>query len=328
MHDDAGKTVGIVGLHVDDFIHAGSDSFNDSILYPILKSFQVGKNEKESFMYTGFYIKQSGDNIVLDQSKYTNSTVEIIEMDPKRMKEKTSDLTESERTDLRKMAGALNWIVRATRPDLAFEMIELSTKFKSGIVDDLIRVRKALLNTKMNKAEILIPALENPRDWQILCYTDAALGNLNDGVDSTGGHIVFLTDSEQKKCAVLDWQANKIKRVVRSTLAAEALSLCDGLETALHIRRVLEDTLNLPSKTIKIHGIVDNRSTVDAVKSTTVVDDKRLRREIGAIKQLLERGDINSITWVPGSEQLADVLTKRGVNSCKLLNVIQTGKLN
>ena len=113
-------------------------------------------------MYTGFYIKQSGDNIVLDQSKYTNSTVEIIEMDPKRMKEKTSDLTESERTDLRKMAGALNWIVRATRPDLAFEMIELSTKFKSGIVDDLIRVRKALLNTKMNKAEILIPALENP----------------------------------------------------------------------------------------------------------------------------------------------------------------------
>ena len=327
MHDNVGKTVGIVGLHVDDFIHAGSDSFNDSILYPILKSFQVGKNEKENFMYTGFYIKQSGDSIVLDQSKYTKSTVEIIEMDPKRMKEKTSDLTESERTDLRKMAGALNWIVRATRPDLAFEMIELSTKFKGGIVDDLIRVRKALLNTKMNKAEILIPAIENPNNWQILCFTDAALGNLNDGVDSTGGHIVFLTDSEQKKCAVLDWHANKIKRVVRSTLAAEALSLCDGLETVLHIRRVLEDTLNLPSKTIKIHGIVDNRSTVDAVKSTTVVDDKRLRREIGAIKKLLERGDINSITWVPGSEQLADVLTKRGVNSCKLLNVIQTGKL-
>ena len=179
----------------------------------------------------------------------------------------------------------------------------------------------------MNKAEILIPALENPRDWQILCYTDAVIGNLNDGVDITGGHIVFSTDTEQKKCAVLDWQKNKIKRVVRSTLAAEALSICDGLETALHIRRVLEDTLNLPSKTIKIHGIVDNRLTVDAVKSTTVVDDKRLHREIGVIKQLLERGDINSITWVSGSKQLANVLTKQGVNSCKLLNVIQTGKL-
>ena len=38
------------------------------------------------------------------------------------MKEKTSDLTESKRIDLRKMAGVLNWIV--------FEMIELSTKFR------------------------------------------------------------------------------------------------------------------------------------------------------------------------------------------------------
>ena len=38
------------------------------------------------------------------------------------MKEKTSSLTKSKRTDLRKMAGALNWIV--------FEMIELSTKLR------------------------------------------------------------------------------------------------------------------------------------------------------------------------------------------------------
>ena len=38
------------------------------------------------------------------------------------MKEKTSDLTESKRIDLRKMAGVLNWIV--------FEMIQLSTKFR------------------------------------------------------------------------------------------------------------------------------------------------------------------------------------------------------
>ena len=36
MHDDAGRTVGIVGLHVNDFIHSGSDSFNDFILHPIL----------------------------------------------------------------------------------------------------------------------------------------------------------------------------------------------------------------------------------------------------------------------------------------------------
>jgi len=64
------------------------------------------------------------------------------------------------------------------------------------------------------------------------------------------------------------------------------------------------------------------------VKSTTVVDDKRLRREIGAIKQMLERGEVKTVQWIPGSEQLADVLTKRGVNGHELLSVIQQGKFS
>ena len=73
---------------------------------------------------------------------------------------------------------------------------------------------------------------------------------------------------------------------------------------------------------------MDNKSTVDAVRSTTVVDDRRLRREIGAVKQMLERKIIRSIKWVPGSDQLADVLTKRGVNGNKILQVVQKGQLD
>ena len=226
------------------------------------------------------------------------------------------------------MTGSLNWVIRATRPDLSFEMIELSTKFRSGTIDDLIRVRKALTNLQNNKAEIKIPHLGNPKNWIIICYTDAALGNLNDGVDSTGGFVIFITNADRKECAVLDWQSNKIRRVVRSTLAAEALSLCEGLEAALHLRDMIEDVLNFDSKSIDIHALVDNQSTVDAVKSTTVVDDKRLRREIGAIKQMLERGEVKTVQWIPGSEQLADVLTKRGVNGLELLSVIQQGKFS
>ena len=211
---------------------------------------------------------------------------------------------------------------------MCFEMIDLSTKFKAGTVDDLYRVRKALKNVQMSKAEIFIPNLGDPRDWSILCYTDAALGNLNDGVDSAGGHIILATNKNGKECAVLDWQANKIKRVVRSTLAAEALSLCDGLEAAIHLRDIIEEVHGLEAGTIKVDALVDNKSTVDAVRSTTVVDDRRLRREIGAIKQMLERKIVRSIKWIPGSDQLADVLTKRGVNGNKILQVVQKGQLD
>ena len=327
-YDSAGCLVGIVGIHVDDFIHAGNNSFNVEVLNPVMKIFQVGKNEKDNFKYTGFRIIQDKSYIILNQEEYTKSSIELIPINPKRQLDKKAKLTEDEKSDLRKMTGSLNWVVRATRPDLSFEMIELSTKFRSGTIDDLVRVRKALTNVQTNKAEIKIPNLGSPKDWQIICYTDAALGNLNDGVDSTGGHVLFITNSKKKECSVLDWQANKIRRVVRSTLAAEALSLCEGLESAIHARDMIEELMNFKAKTIGIHGFVDNQSTVDAVKSTTVVDDKRLRREIGAIKQMLERGEINTIQWIPGSEQLADVLTKRGVNGLELLSVIQQGKFS
>ena len=327
-YNNLGNLIGIVGIHVDDFIHAGSKFFNTHVLEPVMKVFQVGKNEKGNFKYTGFRILQNAEGILLNQDEYTKSSIEILPIAPERQSDKTAKLTEEERSNLRRMTGSLNWVVRATRPDLSFEMIELSTKFRSGTIDDLIRVRKALINLQSNKAEIRIPHLGNPKNWIIICYTDAALGNLNDGVDSTGGFVIFITNAERKECAVLDWQSNKIRRVVRSTLAAEALSLCEGLEASLHLRDMIEDVLNFDSKSIDIHALVDNQSTVDAVKSTTVVDDKRLRREIGAIKQMLERGEVKTVQWIPGSEQLADVLTKRGVNGLELLNVIQQGKFS
>ena len=94
---------------------------------------------------------------------------------------------------------------------------------------------------KESKAELLIPDLQDPASWKLLCFTDASLGNLNGGKDSTGGHLIILWNEITKKCALIDWHSNKIKRVVRSTLAAETLSLCDGLENTLFIRDMLRE---------------------------------------------------------------------------------------
>ncbi len=56
-YNNLGNLIGIVGIHVDDFIHAGSKFFNMHVLEPVMKVFQVGKNEKGNFKYTIFYSK-------------------------------------------------------------------------------------------------------------------------------------------------------------------------------------------------------------------------------------------------------------------------------
>ena len=65
------------------------------------------------------------------------------------------------------------------------------------------------------------------------------------------------------------WHARKIKRDVRSIFAAEALSL--------------EEILGVPNKSIGITAYTDNKSVIEAVIFTKLVDNKCLRVDIAAI---------------------------------------------
>ena len=319
------EVIGLVGVHVDDFIHAGSDSFNQYVISPLMDEFKVGKNEKGSFMYTGFKITQDTNGIMLDQTDYVDKNLEPVIIDPVRAGQKNDALTEAELTDLRKMVGGLNWVVRATRPDLSFDLIDLSTKFRSGKVEDLNRARKILLNLKASSCKIFFPKLDIP-SLKFVTYTDASFANINDGTGSVGGQIVFLSDKTNKVSAI-DWHAGKIKRVVRSTLAAETLSLVEGLESSIYHRKLVSELTGKKVDKFEIRAVIDNKSCVDALSSTSQVDDKRLRLELGCVKEMLQNNEVKEVRWVEGSAQLADSLTKKGSPGLVLQNVIQRGMI-
>jgi len=177
------------------------------------------------------------------------------------------------------------------------------------------------------KSLITFPDLsKTAEDWKILVFTDASLCNLNNGTGSTAGHIVWLVDTKGK-CCPLFWHAGKIKRVVRSTIAAEALSLQEGLESAVYYRHMLAEVVGISPIEIPIIAYVDNKSVIEAVNSTKLVDDKRLRVDIAAISESLVRGEINEIKWCPGKIHLADCLTKRGSAGFELLEVLAGGRM-
>ena len=266
---------------------------------------------------------QEKDRIILDQTGYV-SKIQVENMTAERLRQKTEGLTNMEMTTLRRYVGALNWVVRATRPDLSFNMVELSTKFIRGKVEDLVKARKVIKSLLQIENKVVFPKLDE-KSLKLVVYTDASFGNLNDGVDSMGACIVFLTDVSGK-CIPLDWSANKVKRVVKSTIAAETLALANGIDTAIFTRRLISEMLGISETKIAIDAVIDNKSCLEAVYSTSLVEDKRLRREIASIQESIAKHEIKSVTWVPGDKQLCDVLTKSGVNNLKLLQVIQNGK--
>ena len=175
---------------------------------------------------------------------------------------------------------------------MAFELIDRSTKLKEGTISDLSRAIKAVNRLKDIRSMISFPALSrNIDDWKIVVFTDVYLYNINNGTGSTTGHIIWLMDCHGKSCP-LSWHANKIKRVIRSTIAAEALSLQEELECAFYYRKMTEDMLGISTKTIPVIAKVDNKSVIEAVYSTKLVDDKRLRVDIAAISEFLARNEI------------------------------------
>ena len=130
---------------------------------------------------------------------------------------------------------------------------------------------------------------------------------------------------------------------MRSSLAAEALSLQTALEDGVFHRALIQEIFGHPLASISINAFVDSKGVVEAIHSTKLVghplasilisafvDSKGVAEaihDISAIKQSMDRNEVHSIKWYPGAVQLANCLTKRGAQSRDLLVVLQSGKL-
>ena len=318
-----GVICGILVSHIDDFLHAGDSVFETDVMQKLRCRFVAGKLLESDFSYVGFQVKQNSKGIMIDQTQYLEQ-MKVPVVPAERKLNKMEELTSSEYTLFRSVVGSMNWVGHGTRPDILFELIELSMQFNKATVENLLRAVKVARKLKESESMIFFPALQgNPSDWKLVVYTDAALGNLPDGVSSTAGRLVFMVDKSSNAC-VLIFKTNKIARVVRSSLAAEVLSLQEGIEEALNINFMVKDLLDVD---VKIYVYSDNQSTIDAVFSTKMVKDKRLLRDIAAIRQELNERLVESLIWVPDKEMLANCLTKKGASSVDLLAVLHTGIL-
>ena len=88
-------------------------------------------------------------------------------------------------------------------------------------------------------------------------FADASFNNLPKG-GSQAGQIILLKDDKNNTCP-LYWNSSKIKRVVRSTIAAETLPLSEGCDLAMCINKLVSELLFHNGKQFNI-AYTDNRS--------------------------------------------------------------------
>ena len=117
-----------------------------------------------------------------------------------------------------------------------------------------------------------------------------------------------------------------MKRIVSSSTAAEALAANDALDTLVCTKSVLLEMLGEKAKQIPMRLITDSKNLYKATYSSTPVENKRLRIDIGKLKESIKTNELHSFIHVEGKDMLADVLTKKGASAKKLISLLRCGK--
>jgi hypothetical protein len=232
-------------------------------------------------------------------------------------------LDRAETTLLKRLTGQLNWAATQTWPDVSFAVVEQSIKYKNPCLGDLVDANKSIKRFKLDSVKVAFPKLTG--DLRIVTFSDAAFKNLPDMVSSGRGHILFQM-GKGLQCAPLAWTSNKVRRVVGSTLAAEALSLQAAIDHSFYLRAILADMMQVDALSIQIIVYCDSKNLDQAVHSSKLVDDKKLRCDIAMIQESEDKEKVD-VRWVPGDRMIADCLTKRGARTAELISVLKTGRM-
>ena len=149
------------------------------------------------------------------------------------------------------------------------------------------QLNKNVRKAKREESQIYIPDLGNSEDLCIIGYSDASFGNLDDG-GSQGGYIIFLV-GKNGNYFPLHWQSKRVRRVVKSTQAAETLALVDLAEACIFYKAFICELLHIRNCPIKIPVIckTNNSGLQQAAHSSTQILDKRLRIKLAIIREII-----------------------------------------
>ena len=220
--------------HVDDcFIaHALKCKETAAILKEMARRLNMKVDTSLDGTYCGRRIHQTDRAIIVDQAKAA-ATVENVEFSTK-----VGDLTSEERTSYRGVLGQLLWLACQTRPDIAAAVSMLARHAQSPTVTDAKELNKVAAQVRASSGRHLcfLRGVLRLATCTLVTWADSSFANVDD-VHSQFGLLIGATHNPEavvagdfSQCLLLGWSSGKVKRVVRSTLAAEGYATTEGIE--------------------------------------------------------------------------------------------------
>ena len=323
--DEKGDLGGAALTHVDDVLHGtGTEEFNEKVMKPLKRKFVFGSEESDEFRYVGLHVKQNKGAIVVNQNHYLE-TIEIPEVDKSRdLKE---ILNEKNQEVFRGLVGKIGWLGGISRPDVAFDNVALSSKLGKANQEDLEYAVKVIKRLKVEDTKMSFPDLGEVKDWVIEAYGDAGHKSMPDKLASCGGRAIVVKSMRTQRASLVSWRSKRLKRIVTSSTAAEALAINDTVGEAVYIQAVLGEVLGPTEQKVPIKVFTDSKNLCKAASTSAMVEDSKLRLDLAILKESLETREIEELNFVKSGKMLANSLTKKGASSKSLMAVLRNGEM-
>ena len=91
--------------------------------------------------------------------------------------------------------------------------------------------------------------------------------------------------------------------------------LLESAEAAVYLAAIMFEVTGVK---LKVRWYIDNKGLHLALCLLNAVSDKRLRLDLAVLRDMLDKEEIEKVSWLDGSHQLADCLTRRGASTQKL----------
>ena len=307
---------GIVVCHVDDILFGGSTKFHDKVIKSLKSVFTIGLEEDTNLKYLGLKIMQQPSLIQIFTDEYANS---LKELPVQAERDGSSEgFSPKQITMLKQFCGQVNWLTTQGRPDIAFQSCFLSNSLKSDDPNAFVAANKIVRKVQHQSVTLRFHQDFDISSCYVVSFTDASFANLPNA-GSQGSYITLLID-QNGLYSPLAWQSRKVRRVVKSTIAAECLAAVEAAEVTIYTAHLIMDVMRF-STLPKTYVFCDNKNLVKAAHSSTNIEDKRLIIDVSILRDLLERKELTEFIWVPTEDQLANALTKQGASDKLLLRV-------
>ena len=303
-------------IYVDDILTIGPTHYCQEFLDELKLTFNI-KELGTVKKLLGFEVSFHNQTITLSQCLYIEKLLHQFKMEdanPSRTPmEVKLDIPQDNlnvkrmHTSYQSLVGSLQYLITATRPELAY-VVNYFSRFLSSSTPlhhkHLKRVLRYLIGTK--HFGLKFDGLEARKifriyeSYKIISYSDADYYKEKDGKSITG----FVTYLNGQLVSGRSW---KQQRVTESTSEAELVAANEAAKDALWLKQLLE-IMHLTTDIITLY--VDNKSALEIAKHpTSHKRNKHLSITSLKIREYIEEKLIE-IKYVPSNENIADMFTK------------------